>query len=210
MASLRKSIATTLLATNATTVINFVGSIALARLLTPAEVGVFSIGYVLVGLARTLREMGLGSYIVQERNLSAERIRTAFGLTIVSSFLLGFIILALSGPLGHLYRNDGVTKVARILALSFFLVPFGATTMSLLRRALRFYDMAKIEVSSSLVQTLTGVVLAYYGFSYMSLGWASLAGILFSVVMTAFYRPTDVSWRPSLKEWRHIDRKSVV
>lgn len=204
MGSLRKAIATTLLASNATTVINFAGSLALARLLTPAEVGVFSIGYVLVGLARTLREMGLGSYIVQERELTPQRIRTALGLTIMSSFLFGLIIWTLSVPMGQLYRNSGVTEVVRILALSFFFIPFGATTMSLLRRALRFYDMAKIEVSSALVQNLTGVVLAYCGFSYMSLGWASIAGILFSVAMTAFYRPRDVSLRPSLKEWRHI------
>lgn len=184
--------------------INFGASIFLARLLTPHEIGIFSVAYVFAGLLRTIREMGLGSYIVQEKELTAERFRTAFGISIVIAALTAAILAALADPAGDFYREPGITQALYVIAASFLLVPFGATTLSYLRREMRFVDIAVIETVSTIVQNASAVTMAWLGFGFMSLAWSSLIGILASILMVLFYRPKSMPWRPSLLEWRRV------
>jgi O-antigen/teichoic acid export membrane protein len=58
MPSLRKSLSITFLASNGATAVNFLVTIVLARLLTPAEIGIFSIAYVLVSVAHCTKLRG--------------------------------------------------------------------------------------------------------------------------------------------------------
>lgn len=184
--------------------INFIASIFLARLLTPHEIGIFSIAYVFSGLLRTIREMGLGSYIVQEQELTPARFRTAFGISILIAFATAGILGLLAGYAGEFYREPGITQAIYVIAASFLLVPFGATTLSFLRRELRFVDIAVIETVSTVVQNSSAVTLAWLGYGFMSLAWSSLLGILASVLMVLFYRPKSIPWLPSISEWRRV------
>lgn len=204
MSSVRNGVLIALASSNATMLISFIASLFLARLLTPHEIGIFSVAYVFASLLRTIREMGLGAYIVQETELTDERLRTAFGISILLSVITGTMVAVLAGFAGDFYRETGVTQSILVIALSFFLVPFGATTMSVLRRAMRFKDIAIIDTISALVQSSSAVLLAWIGFSYMSLAWSSLIGIAATVVSTFYYRPSSMPWMPSIREWRRV------
>lgn len=202
--SIRNGFLVSLASSNLSMVINFIASIFLARLLSPHEIGIFSVAYVFAGLLRTIREMGLGSYIVQEQELTIERIRTAFGISILIAFLTASILAVLAGYAGEFYREPGITQAIYVIAASFLLVPFGATTLSYLRRELRFVDIAVIETVSTVAQAASGIFLAWLDLGFMSLAWASLLGILASILMVLFYRPKSMPWFPSLSEWPRV------
>lgn len=204
MPDVRNSFLISLLASNAILIINFIGSMFLARMLTPHEIGIFSVAYVFAGLLRTIREMGIGSYIVQERDLTPLRFRTAFGISIVLALATGLIVAALAVPVGIFYDEPGITDTLLVLSLGFLLVPFGATTQSYLRREMRFKDIAVINSVSSVAQNLAAVLLAWIGFSYMSLAWSSMIGILATILCVIYFRPVTLSWLPSLAEWRRV------
>lgn len=204
MSNVRRGFIITLMSSNGMMVISFIASLFIARLLTPEEIGIFSVAYVFAGLLRTIREMGLGSYLVQETELTPLRIRTAFGISLLISFACAFILLALSAFAGRFYNEPRITDVLNIVAVGFFLVPFGATTMSLLRRDLRFGDIARIDLTSTVAQNACAVLLAWLGFGFMSLAWSALVGILTSVLGVLFYRPAGLPWKPSLSEWRRV------
>lgn len=204
MSGIRSAFLIAFASSNAVMAITFVNSMILARLLTPAEIGVFSVAYVITGLLRTLREMGLGSYIVQETELTELRLRSAFGVSLLVSSCGGLLVMALAEPAAQFYREPGLSPVLLLLGLNFFLVPFGATSMSLMRRQLRFKALALIDTSSTLLAAITAVVLASLGFSFMSLAWASLVGTLTSVLGVVLCRPANLPWAPALREWRRI------
>jgi O-antigen/teichoic acid export membrane protein len=193
-----------LASSNVSMVISFVASIFLARLLTPNEIGIFSVAFVFAGLLRTIRELGLSAYIVQEKELTQERLRTVFGISIVIALITGALVIALADFAGRFYNEVGVTQSLYIVGLSFLLVPFGSVTMALLRRDMRFKDMAYIDLFSVLAQNISAVVLAWLGFSFMSLAWSALLGTVVTVFCTFFYRPGGVPWMPSLRQWRHV------
>ena len=55
-------------------------SMVVARLLTPAEIGVFSVSMVMLSFISVLRDFGAGQYLVQEKELTTERIRAVWAL----------------------------------------------------------------------------------------------------------------------------------
>lgn len=185
-------------------VISFIASVFLARLLTPGEIGIYSVAFVFAGLLRSLRDMGLGTYIVQEAELTRERLKTAFGISIVIAVITGAIVAGLAGIAGDFYHEAGVTRSLHIVGLSFLLVPFGSITMALLLRNMQFKDLAVIDLIAILVQNCAAVLLAWLGFSYMSLAWSALMGTTVTVICSFFYRPVSAPWMPSLREWRHV------
>lgn len=158
-------------------VFSFGSVVIISRLLTPAEVGVFSVAAGLVALINMLRDFGVSEFVVQEPALDEALVRTVFTINLLIAWVLGGIIVAASGAIGAFYGDPGVTRVLKVLGFVFFLLPFGTTAMALLNRELEYGKLAKIRISESIIRSCTAVALAYAGFTYMSIAWASVAGI---------------------------------
>ena len=72
--------------------IHTASSIVLARLLTPAEIGVYSVTMVALGFLATFRDLGASQFLVREPDLTSQKIRAAWavqlGLALAFSALL--------------------------------------------------------------------------------------------------------------------------
>ncbi|NGZ87106.1 lipopolysaccharide biosynthesis protein [Duganella aceris] len=190
--------------------LNTVGAMALARLLTPAEVGVYAIGAVLVGLVQVLRDFGVGPYVIQETELDRQKLRAALGISLLTAWLLAALVLAASWPAAHFYRDPRLATVLRLLALNFLLVPFSAVALPYLRRQLRYRAIFAINVSQSAVQMLCAIVLAALGFGYLSLAWGAVAGATATLVAGACCRPQGLPWLPGWRGARAILSFGVI
>lgn len=204
MKSVRKSLFLSFAENYTTLAIGIVGTLVIARLLTPAEIGIFSVGAVLVGIAHVVRDFGVGQYLIQEKELTSGKIRAAFALTLTIAWSMAIVLFLISTPVAKYYGTPGVRWVVVVLAANFILIPFGSITMSFLRRNMDFATLYKINTTSNVANSITAVTLAYLGFSYMSLAWAATAGNVATFAMTAFYRPKQVPWLPSFKEIRSV------
>lgn len=204
MPSVRKSIAISFAEKYATLLIQFFSTIVIARLLTPSEIGVFSVGAVIVGFAHMIRDFGVSNYIVQEQELTKERLRTAFGVTLIIAWSAALILFLFSGPIADLYEERGLSKVLNILASSFLLIPFSSTILGLLRRDLNFDKIFWINLASSLAHAITGCSLAYLGWGFESLAWATVASAASTVAIAILVRPDRAVFTPSLREFRRI------
>lgn len=204
MKSVRKSLLLSFAENYTALAIGIVGTLIIARLLTPAEIGIFSVGAVLVGVAHVVRDFGVGQYLIQEKELTKDKIRAAFALTLTIAWSMAIVLFLISAPVAQYYGTPGVRWVVIVLAANFVLIPFGSITMSFLRRNMDFATLYKINTTSNIANSITAVALAYWGFSYMSLAWAATAGNVATFAMTAWYRPAQVPWLPSFKEIRSV------
>jgi O-antigen/teichoic acid export membrane protein len=199
MSRVRNSLYASFLENYTITFLQFVSSIIIARILTPADIGIFSIAVLFSGLAHTVRDFGVTQYLIQERELTDDKIRAAMALSMGVAWLLALILLLLSGPIASFYREPGVSSAVIVLALNFVLIPFGSVVMALLRRALDYWAIFKIRVGSTLVNTIASVVLVVQGFGYMSLAWSALGGVVATVLLCGLYRPSGLPRLPSMK-----------
>ena len=173
-----------------------IATMVLSRLLTPAEVGVYSLGAVLVALAQVVRDFGVGQYLIQEKQLDAVKLRAALATSLLVAWLLAGLVLLASAPLAHFYGEPRLTLVLRLLSINFLLIPFSALTLPMLRRQLRFRAIYAINGANSVVNLLVAVLLALQGYSYMSMVWAALAGSCTSLAVSLLVRPRELPWLP--------------
>ncbi len=176
----------------------------LSRLLTPAEVGVYSLGAVLVALAQVVRDFGVGQYLIQEKRLDAVKLRAALATSLLVAWLLAGLVLLASAPLAAFYGEPRLVLVLRLLSLNFLLIPFSALTLPILRRQLRFRAIYAINAANSVVNLLVAVTLALLGHSYMSMVWAALAGSCASLLVSLLLRPAELPWLPHWRGMRAI------
>ncbi|MDQ8024019.1 MAG: lipopolysaccharide biosynthesis protein [Moraxellaceae bacterium] len=204
MVSVRRAVVLSMAQRYVAFVIQFVASIILARLLTPAETGIFSLSAAVIGIAQMLRDFGVGEYIVQERDLTRQRLKAALGLSIVISWPIAFLLLAGAHPVADFYDEAGVASVMQVLALNFLLLPFGSTTSAVLSKELAYNIMFVNQTLTALLGAVLCVALAASGFSYMSMAWASLASMLFSLLFLVIVRPQETLMLPSFANLKPI------
>jgi O-antigen/teichoic acid export membrane protein len=204
MTSVRISLLISLAEKYSVTIINIVSTVIIARLLTPLEIGVYSVGLAFVAIAHTLRDFGVGNYLIQEKELTEDRIRTAAGVTLLLAWSLALALALGSGPIANIYNKPDMRSVLLILSLSFVIIPFSSPTLALLRRNMAFKVLYQIRIVSAVVHASVAVCLSWQGYSFASLAWASLAGVSTTAVMAAFHRPGKLIIWPSFVEWRHV------
>lgn len=204
MPPLRRSVFITFFSTNLFAALQFGVTLVLARLLTPAEVGIFSITVMLTNIAAIFRDFGVSSFIQREKELTPAKIRSALGFLLTSSWLIALGIYLLSDFASAFYNEPGVGRVMRVLALSFVLVPFASFFYALLARNLEAGKQAIVNAVGTLVYAVSCLSLAWLGFSYMALAWASVINIAATIVAYLFLKPSHIPLRPGFAHWREI------
>lgn len=204
--SLRRSFAISFSARYIELLMALISSMILARLLSPEEFGIYSIAASVVVMGYLLRNFGVGQFIVQIEQLSDGILRSAFTLTLIISWGIGALVLLCAPWLGQFYSNSGITTCLLLLSINFFLLPFGSISNAVMRRNLAFDKLSIINISAAFTTLVVGTTAAYWGASYLSIVWASIAGSLVSVLMTLIFRPEGLPWLPGVSHlneaWR--------
>lgn len=181
-------------------------SVIVARLLTPEEIGLFSVSLSLIAFGHVFRDFGIGQYLVQAMEVSRDHLRAANTVMIMISWSVALLFLLVRHPVASFYQNDGIAEILTILACNFVILPFGAPLLSLLRREMKFGRIAVVSISANIVQLSAITILALNGFSYMSMAWGSLASTIATTAMLIAMRPTDALLMPRLTGIREVLR----
>jgi len=185
-------------------ILQFAASMVIARLLTPSEMGVFALAMAANSLISSLRDFGVGSYLVREETLNQDKIRTAFGMWLALSWTLALLVLVIRHPVAALYDTPGIAGVMLLLSVSFFITPFGQPAQALLMREMRFDILHHIVLASTILGTATSIILAFLGFSYMALAWGMVAGTAGRVILLLAVRRDHLKLVPGFRYWRDV------
>jgi len=202
--SVRRSLAYTFAESYLANALQVISIFFLARLLTPAQTGVWAIAAGFAAIASTFRDFGVAEYLIQEKDLTAQKLRAALAVNMTVSWLMAVSLLVASGWLAEFYREPGVASVMRVQACNFFLIPFGAVTYAYFRRNLDYRPFFWASVLSSVATFAVSLSLAWAGYGYMSLAWSSLVGVAVTVAVATIVRPKELPRLPSFKGWHDV------
>lgn len=178
----------------------------LARLLTPEQVGVFSVSLAVIGIAQALRDFGVGNYLIQEVDLTPSKTASAFTLSLAIGSSLFLLALAAAPSVAAFYGEPRMIVTVWVAALNFLLMPIGTVCMSLLRRTMSFRDALVANLLGTIVGAVVSVGLALAAFGETSLAWGSVAtqGVTALVAwwMVRHSRPIGLGW----SNWRAVAR----
>ena len=142
----------------------------------------FALAVALALLGQLLRDFGVAEYIIAQSDVTLQKKRAAFTLTLLIALAISAVLLGVSGPLARLYGEPGVKSVLQVLSINFVLLPFGSVGFAMMSKELRFEQLFWIQSLAATLGTGLTLFLAFHGFSYMSMAWGSLAST--SVVVT--------------------------
>lgn len=178
--------------------IQLAGTVVMARLLTPQEMGTFAVAAVFGGIAASVRNFGVSEFLIQERTLDMQTVRATNGVVLLVSWSLGLAINLLAGPVARFYGVAEVATLLHVLSISFFLTPFAAVPLAHFRRELRMLPTFVANGASNLTALVVGIWLALRGHGPMSLAWSTVAGVAAAVSVAVLFKPATLSLRPSL------------
>ena len=89
--TMRKNLSVMGIANLITFLFSFASVLFVSRLLSPTEIGVFSVSVAVLGLAHILREFGVSNYLVQAAEVSKTQFRAAFSVTLFTSWFIAII-----------------------------------------------------------------------------------------------------------------------
>lgn len=178
-----QSLLTALAQSYLTQAVQFAASIYVARTLTPEEIGIFSVAFVIIILLNGVRDFGTGDFLVQARVITKNHITSAYTVTFGMGCVVAMVVYFTSKLAGLYYGNKGVQDVLQLLSLNFVIMPFATVMMALFRRKLDFKRLALVNSVSAVVSAVVTIVLANNGFGYISMAWGVLASGVTNVVM---------------------------
>lgn len=202
--STRKSLAFSFLDRYASLAISVVSSMVIARLLTPAEIGIFSVTMVLLMLVSTVRDMGAGQYLVQEKELTTERIRAVWAVQLGLGLSLACIVLLASYPVSVFYKEPRMRDIMFVVALNYAVNPFGSLTYAWLMREMRFESVALMRFSAGLSGALVSTWMAWTNYGPISLACGALSATVANALMAVHFRPRHFPWLPGVGEIRRV------
>lgn len=198
MANIRRSLAFSTLDSYLSLMLQLGSTVVLSRLLTPEETGIFAVATVFASLASTFRDFGVAEFLIQEKSLTADKIRAALTVNIAISWIMAFGLFFGAPFVATFYRSPGIADVMRVQSFSFLLIPFGAVTMAYFRREMRFGPIFIVNTTANLVSFAVSIACALSGMGYMSLAWSSLVGVACTVLGALWFRPADFPRWPGL------------
>lgn len=156
--------------------IQFVTSVVLARFyIDPAELGLFSIAFAAVTLIAFLQDFGVTRYITGERELTDEKLRTAFTLSIAVAWAIAAVTILAAWPVSWFYQNARLLPLALVIACSYLLVPLAIVPQALCQRRMDFKSNSMIEVGAATANAAVALILAVRGHGAMALAWGAFA-----------------------------------
>jgi lipopolysaccharide exporter len=171
------------LATAVTAVLQFGMTAVLARLLTPAAFGLIAFAGVFLRFVNYFAKAGITQALVQKPELSREDVRAAFTLSTGLGLAFSVVVLIVAPVAGTVAQDPALVPVLQWLAVGLALHGVGAPATALLRRDLRFRELAGISVGSYIVGYIgVGLVMALTGAGVWALVGATLTQTAFAAV----------------------------
>lgn len=146
------------------------GSIViLARLLAPEYFGLLSMVTAVTAIADRFKDLGLASATIQSPTLTGDQLSTLFWVNALVGILIAGVVSAMAYPIALFYEDSRLTYITLAIAISF--VWSGASNQhhALLRRTMRFRQIAVIQVTSSALSIVVALIMAVQGLGYWAL-----------------------------------------
>lgn len=173
---------------------NFIAGIILARILEPADFGVFIAVSIYTHLLLILIRFGIPPALLQAEEIDEQQTSTCFWIMQALAVGSSLVVVLVAGVLEQVYGDPRYSGVMYLSCVSFFIIPYSVICRTLLQREINFRPIAITRIVSNLVASPLSICLALWGLGPYSL---VLSGVV-STVLSAIFFAFITRWTPCL------------
>ncbi|PYU24538.1 MAG: hypothetical protein DMG32_13795 [Acidobacteria bacterium] len=154
--------------------VQMVSTVALARLLTPADFGVVTMVTTFSLLLVNFGVNGFTEAIIQREEIDHSLATNLFWINICAGILLTVGFAAAGSLMARFYGNASVEYIAVGISLTILITSTSVMHLALLMRAMHFSLVSTNDFLSRVVSVAVSVLLAWSGWGY----WALVVGAI--------------------------------
>lgn len=165
-------------------------TIVVMRLLVPNDYGLVAMATIFSGLFALVAEVGLGSSLVQAKEVSAIQLRQIFAIVLLSNFAVFAILAVVVAPLAAAFFGEPrLASLIQVVALQFIPAAFSVLPSAMLDREMQYRGRSVLDFLSSLCGGLATLALAYAGYGAWALAWGTVIGGTLRAVGLCWLKP---------------------
>ncbi len=165
-------------------IVEIVSFSIMSRLLTQEDFGYYAAITAITAIFSTFSETGIGSAIVQQKDLTKRYINTAFTLSLLFGSFVALLLLVLAGPLARSVADESMRVPLMLISGTLLLHCLTSVNNSIMHRKLQFLRMGMINLISLVFTTCVGIWLAYKGYGYYAILTKGILGSVLTFILS--------------------------
>jgi O-antigen/teichoic acid export membrane protein len=163
--------------------------VVVARLVPPAEVGLFAMATLVLTITRALTETGFEQALIQRPELDDETLDVGFSVVLLRAALVATVVMGGAGLFAGFFGEPRVAELLRVLAASMLIEGFTNNRVAMFQRELEFRRYFFFHAAGQIVGLTTTLVSAYMLRNVWAVVYGQLAGstarVLASYLLTS-------------------------
>lgn len=175
-------------------VVSFIVSIILARLLLPSDYGVIAIVMVFINLCDVFVVGGMGTALVQKKNVDDYDYCSVFYINTGLSFIIYSLLFFSAPSIADFYNMPQLAPLLRFLGLRMFFATFDTIQRATVSRQMKFKNFFWATSIGTVISAIIGIAMAYHGYGIWALVAQNLSNNFINIVVLFIF----VRWWPKL------------
>lgn len=176
-----------------TRALSFLRTIIIARILSPAQFGVYGIAALVLSLIEILTETGINVFLVQNKEDISKYIGTAWIVSIFRGVLISSTIFLSSFFVSAFFRSPDVLALLMLVSAVPLIRGFINPSVARFQKDLQFKSEFYYRSGIFLIETLVSIILVIIMKNPLALIYGLIAGAIFEVSLSfLFIKPAPI------------------
>jgi len=149
---------------------------------------------VFVSIGQSLMDGGMTSSLIRMKDPKQVDFSTVFVTNFGMSIIIYALVFTAAPFIADFYGQELLKNILRVFALTFVIRSLVAVHVAKLTKEMNFKTQMKLQIPSTIIGAIVGVVMAYAGYGVWSLVWLNLVQTIVFTVQNWIF----IKWRPSL------------
>lgn len=182
--------------------IGLISTLILARLLTPADFGVYALAMSVYALVELMKAFGFGMALIQKRDATDGHYDTVWTLGLIFSLVCTLLLFVASPFAAGALGEPRLVPVLQFISLLFLVEAVKNVGIINFQKYMTFDKSFKLQVTAKVAAFLVTVPMAFILKNYWAMLWGLLAAACVRVVLSYVMSP----YRPRLRltYWREM------
>lgn len=182
-----------------------IGSFAImSRLLTKQDFGYYAAITAITSIFATFSETGIGSAIVQQKELTKKYIDNAFTISLLFGIVISLTLFSLSGVLSRGVADERMKIPLMLMSATLLLQCLTSVNTSLIHRKRQFLRLGSIKLIALVVTTALAIWFAYKGYGYYAIIIKAVLSSIITYILSLFLCKTKFGLALDLETFKKI------
>lgn len=187
-----------------TRVIAFIRLAILARILTPAQFGVFGVATLLLSFLEVLSETGINVFLIQKKDESDKYISSAWVVSILRGILIATLLVILAPFISKFFNSPDSYKVILLIALVPFIRGFINPSIINIQKNIQFHKEFYLRTTLLVVDASVAIIVAFFTKSAESMAYGLIISAFVEVILSFVFMKPWPKFTRDINKMKHI------